>query len=221
MSRRALGGWAELWRRVVFSVLISNTGGHLRNHGFLCEIGRGWRLSPACDPSPVPTEVGLRVRTACIDEFDGTASPDQALATAEYRGPRARNRREGLRAREERRSPGGERSPRALAGPDGESIAWSRRPGTRTSRGLSGAFDALRPEGRHSGLQVSAPLRRSANDRRTFGRRPEDASPQMLRTSRSPTLTRCPAAMRPCRAADAGRRRRGGRVRTLRLLVLP
>ena len=36
----------ELWRRIVFSILISNTDDHLRNHGFLFEGQAGWRLSP-------------------------------------------------------------------------------------------------------------------------------------------------------------------------------
>ena len=76
----------ELWRRVVFGVLISNTDDHLRNHGFLYEIGQGWRLSPAYDLNPVPTDVSPRVLTTYIDEFDGTASLDPALATAEYYG---------------------------------------------------------------------------------------------------------------------------------------
>lgn len=77
---------AELWRRVVFSVLISNTDDHLRNHGFLYEIGHGWRLSPAYDLNPVPTDVGPRVLSTYIDEHDGTASLERALATAEYYG---------------------------------------------------------------------------------------------------------------------------------------
>lgn len=38
----------ELWRRIVFSLLVSNTDDHLRNHGFIVEDGR-WRLSPAYD----------------------------------------------------------------------------------------------------------------------------------------------------------------------------
>ena len=38
----------ELWRRIVFSLLVSNTDDHLRNHGFVVEHGR-WRLSPAYD----------------------------------------------------------------------------------------------------------------------------------------------------------------------------
>jgi len=74
-------------------MLVGGSGGqvlrchdHLRNHGFLYEIGQGWRLSPAYDLNPVPTDVSPRVLTTYIDEFDGTASLDQALATAEYYG---------------------------------------------------------------------------------------------------------------------------------------
>lgn len=81
---------AQLWRRVVFSVLVSNTDDHLRNHGFLHERGLGWRLSPAFDLNPVPTDERARVLTTNIDEFDGTASLDVALATAGYYGLRPR-----------------------------------------------------------------------------------------------------------------------------------
>jgi serine/threonine-protein kinase HipA len=41
----------ELWRRMVFGVIISNTDDHLRNHGFLYN-NKGWRLSPAFDLNP-------------------------------------------------------------------------------------------------------------------------------------------------------------------------
>lgn len=37
----------ELWRRIVFTILISNTDDHLRNHGFLRKSTAGWSLSPA------------------------------------------------------------------------------------------------------------------------------------------------------------------------------
>ncbi|MDP3432537.1 MAG: HipA domain-containing protein, partial [Bacteroidota bacterium] len=36
----------QLWRRIVFNILISNTDDHMRNHGFIL-IPEGWRLSPA------------------------------------------------------------------------------------------------------------------------------------------------------------------------------
>ena len=76
----------ELWRRVVFSVLVSNTDDHLRNHGFLYERGHGWRLSPAFDLNPAPTDERARVLATNIDEHDGTASLDLALGTAAYYG---------------------------------------------------------------------------------------------------------------------------------------
>ena len=76
----------ELWRRIVFSILISNTDDHLRNHGFLFEGQKGWRLSPVYDVNPVPVEVKERVLATAISEEDGTASLDLALSVAENFG---------------------------------------------------------------------------------------------------------------------------------------
>lgn len=45
----------ELWRRIAFSILISNTDDHLRNHGFLRTSSAGWTLSPAFDLNPDPS----------------------------------------------------------------------------------------------------------------------------------------------------------------------
>ncbi len=74
----------QLWRRVVFTVLISNTDDHLRNHGFLYEDYRGWRLSPAYDLNPVPADIRPRVLSTSIADDDPTASLDLALETAEH-----------------------------------------------------------------------------------------------------------------------------------------
>ena len=73
-----------LWRRIVFSILISNTDDHLRNHGFLWAGPAGWRLSPAYDLNPVPTDIKPRVLTTAIDLDDGTASLQLALKVASY-----------------------------------------------------------------------------------------------------------------------------------------
>jgi serine/threonine-protein kinase HipA len=73
-----------LWRRIVFSILISNTDDHLRNHGFLWVGPAGWRLSPAYDLNPVPTDIKPRVLTTAIDLDDGTASLKLALQVASY-----------------------------------------------------------------------------------------------------------------------------------------
>jgi serine/threonine-protein kinase HipA len=74
----------ELWRRIVFNVLISNTDDHLRNHGFLYTGPTGWRLSPAYDLNPVPVDIKPRILTMAINEDDNTASLELALEVAGY-----------------------------------------------------------------------------------------------------------------------------------------
>lgn len=51
---------AQLWRRIVFNIAISNTDDHLRNHGFLL-TEKGWKLSPAYDLNPVGGKLGLHL----------------------------------------------------------------------------------------------------------------------------------------------------------------
>ena len=43
----------ELYRRMVFNILVTNDDDHLRNHAFLLET-KGWRLSPLYDVVPKP-----------------------------------------------------------------------------------------------------------------------------------------------------------------------
>ena len=74
----------RLWRRIVLSILISNTDDHLRNHGFLYNDPTGWRLSPAYDLNPVPIEIKPRVLSIAIDLDDATASLELALQVAGY-----------------------------------------------------------------------------------------------------------------------------------------
>ncbi len=77
----------ELWRRLVFTVLISNTDDHLRNHGFLYDGEQGWRLSPAYDLNPVPTDIRPRIlSTAIIQGEDRSASMDLAFMAAPHFG---------------------------------------------------------------------------------------------------------------------------------------
>lgn len=77
---------AELWRRLVFNILISNTDDHLRNHGFLYEGQAGWRLSPAYDLNPMPVDLKPRVLSTLITEDDSTASLSLAMEVAGYFG---------------------------------------------------------------------------------------------------------------------------------------
>lgn len=77
----------ELWRRVLFSVLVSNVDDHLRNHGFLYDSpNRGWRLSPAYDINPVPRDVKPPYLSTFINEQDSEASFDLVLSTGAYYG---------------------------------------------------------------------------------------------------------------------------------------
>lgn len=70
----------QLWRRIVFSICVSNTDDHLRNHGFLLTY-RGWVLSPAYDINPVETGMGLKLN---ISEDDNALDLDLALSVAPY-----------------------------------------------------------------------------------------------------------------------------------------
>lgn len=82
-SSQPIADLHELWRRVVFNVLISNLDDHLRNHGFVYVEG-GWRLSPAYDLNPVPVEDKQRELSTWISEEGPDASLDIALGAAKY-----------------------------------------------------------------------------------------------------------------------------------------
>lgn len=71
----------QLWRRMVFNVLVSNTDDHLRNHGFLW-AGQGWRLSPAFDMNPAPPIVGARIHALALNELDHSSSIDTVMSVA-------------------------------------------------------------------------------------------------------------------------------------------
>ncbi|MEX0692273.1 MAG: HipA domain-containing protein [Gemmatimonadales bacterium] len=69
----------QLWRRMVFNVLIANTDDHLRNHGVLYAGQDGWVLSPAYDLNPVPADVGPRELTTPLT-YDGDRTADVEIA---------------------------------------------------------------------------------------------------------------------------------------------
>ncbi len=70
----------QLFRRVVFNVLIANRDDHLRNHGFLRDR-QGWRLAPAFDLIPTPEKAE---HSLAIDERDREPSLDLVRATAPW-----------------------------------------------------------------------------------------------------------------------------------------
>lgn len=79
----------QLWRRIVFNILVSNTDDHLRNHGFIL-TNKGWSLSPAFDINPSIEKSGLSL---CIDMEDNSLDLDLAKSVGAFfqLGPRQMN----------------------------------------------------------------------------------------------------------------------------------
>ncbi len=72
----------ELWKRIVFNMVVSNTDDHLRNHGFILQEG-GWSLSPLYDVNPNPSGQYLSLN---VSENDSSISLELAIETAKYYG---------------------------------------------------------------------------------------------------------------------------------------
>jgi serine/threonine-protein kinase HipA len=72
----------QLFRRLVFNVLVGNRDDHLRNHGFLFQDA-GWHLAPAFDMNPSPDK---SVHALALDEVSPVPGVSPILATAGYYG---------------------------------------------------------------------------------------------------------------------------------------
>jgi serine/threonine-protein kinase HipA len=73
----------ELWRRIAYSILITNVDDHLHNHGFL-HIDRGqWRLAPAFDLNPFPDRV-RELKTWISEETGPEATIEALLSVIAY-----------------------------------------------------------------------------------------------------------------------------------------
>jgi len=73
----------QLWRRLVFNLLITNVDDHLQNHGFL-HVEKGlWRLAPAFDINPFPDKE--QASKTWLSEQDGPVTDvHMLLARAGY-----------------------------------------------------------------------------------------------------------------------------------------
>ena len=70
----------ELWKRIVFNMMVSNTDDHMRNHGFIL-TKKGWRLSPLYDVNPIPYGDVLSLN---VSMEDGSISTDLVVSVAKY-----------------------------------------------------------------------------------------------------------------------------------------
>jgi serine/threonine-protein kinase HipA len=75
----------ELWRRALFSVLVSNKDNHLRNHGLVLRES-GWRLAPIFDVNPEPQKLAPREFLMSLDGIDDRATLEVALHAAKSFG---------------------------------------------------------------------------------------------------------------------------------------
>lgn len=80
---RARADIEELWRRIAFSILITNVDDHLVNHGFL-HVDRGQRrLAPAFDINPFPEWV-RELNTWISEDVGPEASIDALMSVIAY-----------------------------------------------------------------------------------------------------------------------------------------
>lgn len=73
----------ELFRRIAFSILITNVDDHLLNHGFLHAEHGLWRLAPAFDLNPFPDRV-RELKTWISEETGPEASIEALMSVAPY-----------------------------------------------------------------------------------------------------------------------------------------
>ena len=73
----------ELWRRIAFSILITNIDDHLLNHGFLHDYRGQWRLSPAFDINPFPERI-RELKTWISEEAGPEASIEALMSVTPY-----------------------------------------------------------------------------------------------------------------------------------------
>ncbi len=71
----------ELYRRLVFNILVGNTDDHLRNHAVI-NFGDGYRLSPLFDVMPWPATGRERLQAIGVGREGRLATVDNALSEA-------------------------------------------------------------------------------------------------------------------------------------------
>ena len=77
------GDIEELWRRMAFSILITNVDDHLHNHGFLHVNHGQWSLAPAFDINPFPERV-RELKTWISEETGPEATIEALLSVLAY-----------------------------------------------------------------------------------------------------------------------------------------
>ena len=85
----------QLWRRMLFNLLITNVDDHLQNHGFLYEGKGQWRLAPAFDINPFPDK-DRESKTWLTQDTGPITSLEMLMGKAAYFGLSADGARQVL-----------------------------------------------------------------------------------------------------------------------------
>lgn len=72
----------QRWKRIAFSMAVSNTDDHFRNHGFLLS-DEGWELSPLYDVNP---DIYGEYLSLNVDPDDSRIDFELAIEAASYYG---------------------------------------------------------------------------------------------------------------------------------------
>jgi serine/threonine-protein kinase HipA len=80
-SEQVIAELEELYRRILFTILVSNADDHLKNHGFLYSGNDRWQLSPAFDINPQPYS-HAQLKTGISEASGFTASIEAAIEAA-------------------------------------------------------------------------------------------------------------------------------------------
>ncbi|MBQ2031540.1 MAG: type II toxin-antitoxin system HipA family toxin [Lachnospiraceae bacterium] len=84
---------SELWNRIVFSMAVSNTDDHFRNHGFLL-TSDGWKLSPMYDVNP---DIYGEFLSLNVDADNSAIDFELAISAAPYYGIAKKNAEEQVK----------------------------------------------------------------------------------------------------------------------------
>lgn len=84
LSSRPKDDKRELFRRLVFNILVFNNDDHLRNHGFLHAGGSSWNLSPLYDVVPTTMNSETYALSLEVGAQGKAASPENALSACPY-----------------------------------------------------------------------------------------------------------------------------------------
>ena len=86
----------ELYRRLVFTILVSNKDDHLKNHGFIYVGSNRWRPSPVFDFNPAPGR-NPQLESAIIEGGPHARSMELALEACEFFEMKAQDARRLIR----------------------------------------------------------------------------------------------------------------------------